>query len=80
MSSIKNERKNKKGKNTETTTITLKKQNDSITMNESKEFSNYELYKKVFELETKNKELETQVKNINNNIGSIRKKGKQVIK
>ena len=77
-----NKKKNKKGNNTETSTLPITSI-DGTTINSTNNIEAnpqyYELYKKVIELESENKQLAIQVKNICSNVSSIRKKENRLL-
>lgn len=80
-----NKKKNKKGNNTETSTLPIASIDGTI-INSTNNMDNmevnpqyYELYKKVIELESENKQLAIYVKNIKSNVSSIRKKENRLL-
>ncbi len=80
-----NKKKNKKGNNTETSTLPIASIDGTI-INSTNNMDNmevnpqyYELYKKVIELESENKQLAIYVKNIRSNVSSIRKKENRLL-
>lgn len=77
-----NKKKNKKGNNTETSTLPIANI-DGTTINSGVNIETtpqyYELYKKIIELESQNQKLESQIKNINSNVSSIRKKENRLL-
>lgn len=80
-----NKKKNKKGNNTETSTLPIASIDGTI-INSTNNMDNmevnpqyYELYKKVIELESENKQLAIYVKSIKSNVSSIRKKENRLL-